>query len=159
MKKLAALALGFALAGCGFHPMYGPGLSPQLSSIYVEPVAERDGYELRNTLIDLLGSNGELRGKRYRLTLNLSESNQGVALRGDAAITRYNDTLVAGFVLTDMKGATVTEGSQTGLTAYNVTSSSYATLAAQQDADKRAAQDIAERIRLDLAAFFRQSRR
>jgi LPS-assembly lipoprotein len=160
MKKIAALtltmALSFVLAGCGFHPMYGPSLSPQLSSIYVEPVAERDGYELRNTLIDLLGSNGDLRGKRYRLTLTLNESNQGVALRNDAAITRYNDTIAANFVLTDMQGATVTEGSQTGLTAYNVTSSPYATLAAQQDADKRAVQGLADRIRLDLAAFFRQ---
>ena len=159
MRKLAFLALGFALAGCGFHPMYGPSLSPQLSSIYVEPVAERDGYELRNSLIDLLGSNGEMRGKRYRLTITLRESNQGVALRNDAAITRYNDTVAASFVLTDMNGATITEGSQTGLTAYNVTSSPYATLAAQQDSDKRTAQDIAERIRLDLAAFFRQQRR
>jgi LPS-assembly lipoprotein len=158
MKKLAALALAFVLSGCGFHPMYGPSLSPQLSSIYVMPVAERDGYELRNTLIDLLGSNGETRGKRYRLTITLRESNQGVALQGDASITRYNDTVAASFVLTDMNGATITEGTQTGLTAYNVTSSPYATLAAQQDADKRTAQDIAERIRLDLAAFFRQRR-
>ena len=31
---------------------------PAGHSIYVEPVAERDGYELRNTLIDLLGSDG-----------------------------------------------------------------------------------------------------
>jgi LPS-assembly lipoprotein len=162
MKMLATLALTVTvsgvLSGCGFQPMYGPGLSPQLASIYVEPLGERDGYELRNTLIDLLGSDGRLAGKRYRLTLTLTESNQGVALRNDAAITRYNDTLAANFVLTDMNGATVTEGSQTGLTAYNVTSSPYATLAAQQDADKRAAQDIAERIRLDLAAFFRQRR-
>ena len=155
---LSALALGFALSGCGFHPMYGPSLSPQLSSIYVEPIAERDGYELRNSLIDLLGSNGEMRGKRYRLTITLRESNQGVALRNDAAITRYNDTLAASFVLTDSNGAKVTEGTQTGLTAYNVTSSPYATLTAQQDADRRVAQDIAERIRLDLAAFFRQRR-
>jgi len=150
---LAALAL-MALSGCGFHPMYGPSLSPQLSSIYVEPIADRDGYELRNTLIDLLGSNGQMRGKRYRLVITLRESNQGVALRNDAAITRYNDTLAASFVLTDMNGATVTEGTQTGLTAYNVTSSPYATQVAQQDADKRAAEDIAERIRLDLNVFF-----
>ena len=154
---LATLALA-VLVGCGFHPMYGPSLSPSLSSIYVEPIAERDGYELRNSLIDLLGSNGETRGKRYRLAITLIESNQGVALRNDAAITRYNDTLAASFVLTDMNGAKITEGTQSGLTAYNVTSSPYATLAAQQDADKRAAQDIAERIRLDLAAFFRQRR-
>ncbi|MBV9550089.1 MAG: hypothetical protein JO256_10510 [Alphaproteobacteria bacterium] len=152
------IALCALMAACGFHPMYGAGLSPQLSSIYVEPLAERDGYELRNTLIDLLGSNGEMRGKRYRLTLTLRESNQGVALRGDAAITRYNDTLAANFTLTDMNGKVITEGSQTGLTAYNVTSSPYATMMAQQDADKRAAQDIAEHIRLDLAAYFRQRR-
>lgn len=163
MKKLAALALISTifgvLTGCGFQPMYGPSLSPQLASIYVEPVGERDGYELRNTLIDLLGSNGQMRGKRYRLTITLTETNQGVALRNDAAITRYNDTIAANFVLTDLNGKTVTEGSQTSLTAYNVTSSPYATLVSQQDADKRAAQDIAQRIRLDLAAFFRQQRR
>jgi LPS-assembly lipoprotein len=158
MKKLAALALVFALAGCGFHPMYGPGLSPQLASIYVAPMAERDGYELRNRLIDLLGSDGREQGKRYRLTITLSETNQGVALQTDAAITRYNDTLEANFVLTDSGGKVVTQGSQNGLTAYNVAVSPYATLVAQQDADKRAAQDIAERIRLDLAAFFGQRR-
>jgi len=62
------------------------------------------------------------------------------------------------FVLTDMNGKTLIDGSQTGLTAYNVTSSPYATMVAQQDADKRAALDIAERIRLDLAAYFRQRR-
>ena len=139
--------------------MYGPSLTPQLASIYVEPVSERDGYELRNTLIDLLGSNGRTAGKRYRLTLTLRESNQGVALRNDATITRFNDTVAVNFVLTDMNGKTLTDGSQTGLTAYNVTSSPYATMAAQQDADKRAAEDIAERIRLDLAAYFRRPRR
>ena len=158
MKRLAALALFLPLSACGFQPMYGPGLSPQLASIYVEPVSERDGYELRNTLIDLLGSNGRLAGKRYRLTITLRESNQGVALRNDSAITRYNDTLAVNFTLTDINGKTLTDGSQTGLTAYNVTSSPYATMVAQQDADKRAALDIAERIRLDLAAYFRQRR-
>jgi LPS-assembly lipoprotein len=158
MKKLALLALCLPLAACGFHPMYGPSLSPQLASIYVEPMGERDGYELRNALIDLLGADGRAQGKRYRLTVTLSESNQGVALQTDAAITRYNDTLEANFVLTDLSGKVVTQGSQSGLTAYNVAASPYATLVAQQDADKRASQDIAERIRLDLAAFFGQRR-
>jgi len=32
--------------------------------------------------------------------------------------------------------------------------SPYATLAGQQDADKRAAEEIAERIRLDLGVYF-----
>ena len=64
-----------ALAGCGFHPLYGGGkVAPQLASIYVEPVAERDGYELRNQLIDLLGSDGREAGKAYRLKLTLERS-------------------------------------------------------------------------------------
>jgi LPS-assembly lipoprotein len=138
--------------------MYGPSLSPQLAAIYVEPMPERDGYELRNTLIDLLGSNGVTTGKRYRLTINLRQTSRGVALQNDAAITRYNDTLDAEYTLTDMAGGTVTSGSHTSLSAYNVAISPYATLAAQRDSSRRAAMAIAERIRLDLAAYFRQRR-
>jgi LPS-assembly lipoprotein len=152
------IALTLVLAGCGFRPLYGPGLQPQLAGIYVEPMGEREGYELRNTLIDLLGSNGRETGKRYRLKVNLTQTSRGVALRNDASITRYNDTLDASYVLTDMAGNSIKTGSQTSLSAYNVAASPYATLAAQRDSSKRAAQDIAQRIQIDLAAFFRQRR-
>lgn len=154
MRKLAAIAFTFALAGCGFHPMYGAGLAPELAAIYVDPVAERDGYELRNSLIDLLGSNGDTRGKKYRLTVNLKETNQGVALQDDATITRYNDTITATYVLTDARGTEITRGSQTSLSSFNVSSSPYSTLAAQQDSDRRAGDDLADRIRMDLGVFF-----
>jgi LPS-assembly lipoprotein len=57
------------LAACGFHPLYGGHRrAATLSSIYVEPIAERDGYELRNTLIDLLHSDGRPR-QAYRLKI------------------------------------------------------------------------------------------
>lgn len=144
------------LAGCGFRPLYAPGLSPQLAAIYVEPMPERDGHELRNALIDLLGSNGVTAGKRYRLAIHLNQTSRGVALQNDAAITRYNDTLDAEYRLIDLAGNTVLTGSQTSLSAYNVANSSYATLAAQRDSSRRAALSIAERIRMDLAAHFRQ---
>ena len=158
MKQIvAALILLPLLAGCGFHALYGDSrLQPQLRSIYVEPVAERDGYELRNTLIDLLGSDGQVRGKAYRLKITLNESNRGVVLENDATITRYNDTLTVNYTLTDPKGTEVTKGTQSSLSSYNVAPSPYATLSAQQDSDKHAAQDIADRIRMDLAAFFRR---
>ncbi len=159
MKRGVILALCTLLGGCGFHPMYGGNLAPQLASIYVEPVAERDGYELRNSLINLLGSNGEARGKTYHLRLILNETNQGVALQNDATITRYNDRLVAEYELSDARGASLTSGSQTGLASYNLAASPYSTLAAQQDADRRAAQDMADRIRLDLGAWFRRNKK
>ena len=160
MRITAILALCFALAGCGFQPLYGDGrLSPQMASIYVEPIAESSGYELRNSLIDLLGSNGETAGKAYRLVITLADTSQGVALQNDATITRYNDTLNATYVLTDAKGQELTRGTLTGLSSYNVANSPFATLAARQDSDKRAALDIAQRLRLDLGVYFRRGQR
>ncbi len=157
MKKLAILALLPFLAGCGFRPLYGDSrLEPQLASVFVEPVAEREGFELRNNLINLLGSDGQTARKAYRLKIFLNKTNQGVALQNDATITRYNDTLAVSYVLTDTKGAEVTRGTQTSMSSFNVANSPYSTLSAQQDADKRAALDIAERIRLDLGVFFRR---
>jgi LPS-assembly lipoprotein len=158
MSKLLAAALCVMLAGCGFHPMYGASLAPQLSSIYVEPVVDRSGYELRNTLIDLLHSDGVAAGKAYHLKISMSQSNQGVALQNDATITRYNDTFDVHYVLTDARGTMLTEGEQKALSAYNVVNSPYATLVGEQDSDKRAVQDMAERIHLDLGAWFRRKK-
>jgi LPS-assembly lipoprotein len=152
-------AIAFAcllLAGCGFHPMYGGNgkVGPELASIYVEPVPERDGYELRNQLIDLLGSDGREAGKTYTLKLTLTEASNGVALQNDATITRYDDTLTVKYSLTDAKGKEVTSGTQSSLASYNTSNAPYSTLAVQQDSDRRAADDIADRIRMDLGAYF-----
>lgn len=161
MKRAVPLAAALLLAGCGFHPLYG-GMNGQmavtLSTIYVEPMPDKIGYELRNKMIDLLDGPGTTSGAMYRLKLELKQTSQGNALQNDATITRYNDTLTVGFTLTDMAGKVVTKGVETGLAAYNVLPSApnanYGTLAAQQDADRRAAEDIAERIRLDLNVYF-----
>ena len=155
MKKMAAALLCFGLAGCGLHPMYAGNVAPQMSSIFVEPIAERSGYELRNTLIDLLQTDGQAANKHYRLKITLNEASQGIALQNDATITRYNDTLDAHYELTDAGGMVLTQGDQTDITAYNVVNSPYATLVAQQDTDKQTAQDMAERIRLALGVWFR----
>ena len=149
---LAALCLG--LMGCGFHPLYGDAkLSPAMATIYVEPIPDASGYELRNHLIDLLGSDGRAAGKAYQLKITVTNNNQGVALQNDATITRYNDTTKVSYVLLDAKGTQIYQGNLQGLSSYNVANSPYATNIAQQDSDLRAADDLAERIRLDLGVF------
>ncbi|MGA7675671.1 MAG: LPS assembly lipoprotein LptE [Rhizomicrobium sp.] len=172
---IAVLGLAFGLAGCGFHPLYAIPNTAQgtmrqdLGSIYVEPVSARQGYELRNQLIDLLDARAEAGGAAYRLRVRLSERSDAVGVQSQTvgsgaqavtqtAITRYNDTLNVDYELVDIKtNAVVTHGRETGLSAYNVLSSPYATLAVQQDAERRAADDIADRIRIDLAVFFAQN--
>ena len=161
MRRATLIGALLLLGGCGFHPLYGgmnSDMKETLSSIYVEPVPERIGYELRNTMIDLLDGPGTPGGASYRLKLGLTQTTQGIALQNDATITRYNDTLTVTYELFDAAGKVVTKGTETGLSAYNVLPSSpsanYGTLIAQQDADKRAAQDIANRIRFDLNVYF-----
>ncbi len=172
MKKLLALASCAFLSACGFHPLYGGangGMGATLSTIYVEPMQDRLGYELRNTMIDLLNGPGSPAGATYHLALSITQTTQGVALQDNAAITRYNNTLKVTYTLTDLKGTVITKGVETGLSDYNVLPSfaasatnpvqgspnaNYGTLAAQHDADKRAADDIAQRIQLDLNVFF-----
>jgi LPS-assembly lipoprotein len=160
---MATAVAALFLAGCGFHPLYGTAgigssLGRKLSTIYVEPISDygvaNTGYELRNALINNLDS-GE--GARYRLKVTMKVATQGLALLTNASVTRYNDTLTVNYTLTDSEtGQIVTKGTETGHSAYNVVISPYATLSAQQDADKRAAQDIAERMRIDLGVFFEQ---
>lgn len=160
MRKLAALAACLLLAACGFRPMYArSSVPPQMASIYVEPIPERDGYEMRTALIDLLRSDGEPAGKAYNLKIILDESSQGIALQNDATITRYNQTLEAHYTLTDAQGTVLTSGTQSALSAYNVVQSPYATLIGAQDSSKRAAQQMAERIQLELAAWFRRHKK
>ena len=155
IARLTALLLTLALAACGFHPLYGRGgASPAvMASIYVDPIPDRTGYELRNSLIDLFDS-GRSGSKQYRLKVTLRDERRGIALQNDATITRYNYLLDADYQLIDSTGAIVTSGHQSTLTAYNVVSSPYATLAAEQDAQKRAADDLSQRIQLDLGVWF-----
>ncbi len=52
----------------------------------------------------------------------------------------------------------MTKGVETGIASYNVLPSSpvanYGTQVGQQDSEKRAAEDIVERIRIDLNVYF-----
>jgi LPS-assembly lipoprotein len=166
-RTIAVLGLALGLAGCGFHPLYATphgSMRQDLGAIYVEPVPDRLGYELRNSLIDVLDARANSAGAVYRLRLTLAEKSDAIGVQSQTvgtitqtAITRYNDRLTVNYELVDAKtNKTITRGTESGLSAYNVLSSPYATLVAQQDASRRAADDIADRIRIDLAVFFAQ---
>jgi LPS-assembly lipoprotein len=149
-----------ALGACGFRPLYangpnGVGPGDAMAGIYVEAIPERVGYQLRNHLLDRLGATGNSDGATYRLKISLREQSLGVAIRPNASITRYNYTLQARYDLIPTNGtAAVKSGNVSALAAYNVATSPYATVVAEQDASDRAAGDIAERLRVELAVFF-----
>jgi LPS-assembly lipoprotein len=163
IRTVATVSL-LTVSACGFTPLYGvnngaapPGQS--LASIYVEPIPERVGYELRNDLLDLLNASTRDAGAAYRLKLVITEERlESATLQRDATITRYNYHLTAHYDLFARDGtAAVKSGNVSTLTAYNVASSPYATVVAERDASDRAANDIAERIRTELAVYFRET--
>jgi len=159
-----AAATGCLLAaGCGLHPLYGdsaatPHLADTLSQVYVEQIPDRVGYQLRNELLDLFNATGRADDAAYRLRLRLNEEEQAVALQTNTNITRYNYTLRAHYELLP-RGSTeiVKSGDLTTLTAYNVAAAPFlfGTVAAERDAKDRAANDLAERIRIEIAVFLR----
>jgi LPS-assembly lipoprotein len=163
MKALRLFVLcgcALTLSGCGFHPLYGTigsdkGAQAIFSSIYVEPVdQERTGYELRNQLIDLLRAADRPAAAAYRLKVSVTETREGVALQNDGTITRYDIAFKANYELTDAKAKSVMKGVETTLESFDVANSPYASLTAQEDSERNAAEDIAEHIRIDLGVHF-----
>jgi len=159
--RIAGLMIAaLALAGCGFRPLYGTqGANPAgqalFASIYVEPIShERVGYDLRNKLIDLLRGPARAQDAGYRLEVTVTETREGVALQNDATITRYDLAFSAKYKLTDAKLNVVTQGTETTLESFDVAQSPYASLTGQEEAEKRAMQDIAEHIQIDLGVHF-----
>ena len=152
----------FALAGCGFQPLYGKttaydGVAADFGAIEIVDIPERVGLSVRNHLIDLMPQEG---AARYRLIVTLSENREGLALRRDASVTRYNYVLRATFELRDAAtDAVVDKGHARAIAAYNVVDSQFATLSAEQDAETRAARELAEQIRLRLGVGFERRTR
>ena len=160
MIRSVALALLLALSACGLKPMYAGGSSgavaTSLSAIQVAPIPERAGWLVRNALVDRLG--GETANPSYRLEVELDDDLTAFGIRGDAAVTRERRTLRARYRLVDIGTGEVvldaTAGSDAGI---DVVSSEYATVAAEQTAQERLAQVVADQMVSRVALYMRHS--
>ena len=149
MRRLLPL-LGFALASCGLHPLYGGGSSGTvamtLRTVEVGPIEGQVGWLVRNKLVDRLGESGST-SPLFRLDVKLDDNLTGFGIRGDRAVTRERRTLRARYQLVSLATGNVvldaTAGSDAGI---DVVSSEYATVAAEQTAAERLAEVVADQI-------------
>jgi LPS-assembly lipoprotein len=157
------VALGIlVLSACEFRPLYGTGSQQPESAVVQElgliqlPLGpNRLDQIVYGNLLDLLTPYGAPQEPRYRLTLNLHESKQGVALERDATISRFNLTLEAEFSLQDaLTGTSIFSASVRAVSAYNVLHSEFANIIAERDARNRAARDISDEIKTRLSVYF-----
>lgn len=163
MKRfLPLLALPLLLPACGLRPVYGGGgqgaVAQALGNVEVAPIQGKGGWLVRNALNDRLAAMQGGSGPRYKLVVKLDDDIAGFGLRADAAITRERRTLRARYQLIDeATGAQVlddTAGSDAGI---DVTSSEYATIAAEDTALERLSQTVADQIVTRLALFSRRA--
>lgn len=154
---LVAAAVG--LSGCGFTPLYAqPGVTPALASVQVTAPEGRTGYLLREQLDEQLGYNAAA-APTYRMALQISEARYPRGLRIDNVATRYEYVLTTDYVLTSAaSGAVVKRGQVRIQLTYDSADQPYASIAAQQEAQERAADQAARRIQLELAAWLATSR-
>lgn len=158
LRLLAALPAAGLAAACGFAPLYGSGApaSRMAGRVDVAPMQGEAGFVLRQRLVDRLGSGG---APTHRLVVDLELDQAGVALTQDNVTTRYDVIGVAAYALTPLGGADVTlSGEVRAITGYSApdtkTALTFASRAAQRDAERRLALQLADRIvqRLALGA-------
>ena len=90
----------------------------------------------------------------YRMSLVIHETRVPRGVRVDNVATRYEYTLTASYVLTRVSsGAVAKRGTVHVELTYNSADQPYEAIAAQQDAEDRAAEEAAQRIQMELAAW------
>jgi LPS-assembly lipoprotein len=151
------------LAGCGLQPLYSAGtkggVANLLADVRVSPIEGQGGWLVRNALRDRLvaAQNGAGAGERYRLNVKLEDSITGFGVRSDDSITRERRTLRARYQLVDSANGEVlldaTAASDAGI---DVVGSEFATIAAEQSAQERLAQAVADQIVARLAVYARR---
>lgn len=155
-RLVAAAAL--LLAGCGFEPLYAPsGPAAALTgTVDVGVIQGTPGFSMRERLVDRLGP---AEAARWRLDVDLSFEKRGVAITEKDVTSRFDVTGIAIWSLTPLgTDAPGLQGEERATTGYSAptsdTSSAYAILSAQRDAEERLAVLLADRIarRVALAA-------
>ena len=146
-------AASVALSGCGFTPLYAQtGLVSHLAAIDVVAPEGRTGFLMRQSLDDALARNRS-GPATYRMNLQIGEARYPRGIRIDNVATRYEYVLSASYVLRSPGGAIAKRGNVRVELTYDSADQPYASIAAQQDAQERAAEEAARRIQLELAAW------
>lgn len=162
MKLLASLlVIAAALSGCGLRPLYSGGsqgaVAQTLRDIEVAPIEGKAGWLVRNAINDRLAAVDGATA-RYRLVIRLDDDIEGFGVRADDAVTRERRTLRARYQLIETGSEAVlldaTAGSDAGI---DVTSSEYATIAAENTALERLSQTVADQIIARLALYATRS--
>ncbi|MFK3965567.1 LPS assembly lipoprotein LptE [Ensifer adhaerens] len=154
---LAGALMLTALAGCQVRPLYSDpaGTSTALAAIEISEATDRVEQEVRNALIFLAaGGQGEPVNPQYHLALTVTHRSMGVLY--DQAKDRAGAGRIvvkADYNLTKIgTGETIKSGNRTAVALVDFPVQEFAKVRAVRDGENRAAKELAELIRADIAA-------
>lgn len=145
------LILPFALAACGFTPVYAPGgtAAALRGQVSVQDPTNREGFLLVQELENRLGRGSGKYGLAF--DLRITEDGLGITRTGD--ITRFNLVGEVDYTLFDFATETVIfQGRTSNFTGYSATGDTVEALAAERDARARLARILADQITTELYA-------
>lgn len=158
----AVVALPAVLAGCTWQPLYGTqsiatdsaAAGYALQHVYVREVDSRVAQQVRNQLIFLLQGGKDNPEAPYEVRLRV------VATPASYAAVKDNRDFTVGSVAVTVsydlfEKATMkrlADGTRTATASFDRTNQNFANSRALRDAETRAAREVAEQLRLALAA-------
>jgi LPS-assembly lipoprotein len=158
--RTASIVAGLvAIAGCQVKPLYavspeGHSTGQQIAAIEFSQADDRIEQAVRNELIFLTsGGAGESKNPAYRLTMNVTSFRQNVL---DEQVTNNlipgRVTVTGDYSLTRISDGKVLKTAQRKSTALlDISAQEFAEMRAYRDAESRAAKQLAEFIRGDIA--------
>ena len=170
MKKNILVVLGLLIiSGCGFEPLYvqrdttgswyfggktDTSISAEMAQIKVEPIADRFGQQVRNSLLDLLTPKGIPKEPKYRLKAKLLRRNVvQQAMRRDITATSERVEYKMGYELWQGNNV-VLKSNSVAYVSYDIMANPYSTTMAQKKTETDAAKIIANDIALRIGAYF-----
>jgi LPS-assembly lipoprotein len=163
-RGLLALAGVGTLAGCGFHPLYAPnaagavgGTQKDLAAIAVGIIPNRNGQELRQALQARFTRQGLSVMTKYDLAVALAIGGDAVGIEQDSSVTHIRLIGIAYYVLTSQNPPrpVLTQGMARQLDGYDLVNEQFfASDLANDFAQKRIAEALADQITQRLAVFF-----
>lgn len=156
LTSLPVVILGaLVLGACGFTPLYAvPGVSPGLSAIQVHAPQGRTAFLLAEDLDDAFARDRAVTPV-YRLDMTLTERNYSRGLNIANTAKYFEGQLTVHYKLIEIaSGKVLKTGDQPVEVSYAAADQPYAGVAAEEDAQKRAAGEAAQRIRIDIASYF-----
>ena len=146
LSRRGFVLAGLLVAGCGFRPAHAPG-GPGAAlrgQVRVDDPDDARSFAFVAAIEDRLG---RPQAPRYRLTHRISVSESGGARVRRLGDTRFQVFGRVRFALRDSAtDAEIYSGEARNFTAYSATSTQLATLAAQEDAERRLMRSLADQV-------------